>query len=66
MNVNKTVETLFALLIITLIAVELLPMIFEGFAGLLGVESEVPAWIVIVLQILVGFGLVTLYMKLTK
>lgn len=66
MEINKTVETLFALLIITLIAVELLPMIFDGFAGLLGVESNVPSWIVVVLQILVGFGLVVLYMKLTK
>ncbi len=64
MKIDKTVGKLFGVLVVILLAVEVLPLIFEGIAGMAGVESEVPSWLTTVLTVIVGAGMVFMVWKL--
>lgn len=57
---------LFGAFILVLIATALAPEIFVNIAGMAGVESEVPAWLVTTLTAVVGAGILFLIWKAVK
>ena len=64
MKIDKTVGKLFGVLVVILLAVEVLPLIFDGIAGMTGLESEVPSWLTTVLTVIIGAGMVFMIWRL--
>ena len=62
-NVTGSMGKLFGALIIIVMTVALAPTIFDELSSLGGVESEVPTWVVTLLTLISGVGLVFIVWK---
>jgi len=62
-NVSGSMGKLFGALILIVATVAVAPTIFEELAGLAGAESDVPTWVVTLLTLIAGIGLVFIVWK---
>lgn len=62
-NVSGSMGKLFGALILIVATVAVAPTIFEELAGLGGTESDVPTWVVTLLTLIAGIGLVFIVWK---
>ena len=60
MALNNQMTKLFGAFILVLIGTALMPTIFTQVADMAGVDSDVPAWLVTALTVVVGAGLLFL------